>query len=1034
MRKFKTLISFLIILKLMNSALCLMQSESTHSHAKESDGNPLENSTDSKKPSYTENDPIIDPEKEEEEEHPNEAYVIYFIVITLLIGSICREITKKTSLPYTPQLLLIGLVLGSYYKYLGTIGISLDKILSMNPKAILFIFIPILIFESAFNVEQFILKREFWQVILLAVPGVFIGLFMIGFAFRIILGYGDEFSWSACFMFASIICATDPVAVVALLKSIGTPHKFNVLLEGESLLNDGSAMVFYLMFKAIFEGHNSGIFSSIFLFVYLSFGGVFMGVLGGFLVILWMKKIVKDEILNMNLIVISCYMTFFVSEFYLEVSGIIAIVTLGVFMGRYARVSMHPSSEHSIHSILSYLQYALESILFVITGAFIGKDVIGDGLQTIDEVDVLKMIIFFFLMTIARFLMLLILKYPINKTGWEISNKDIVILTYGGLRGAIALSLGLMVAVNEHYTQRYREIVIFYITTMITLTVILNGLSIKYVIQKINFIPEEPIKHKIQEGIKKQLIIGVFERKNVFLQNKFLQMASWEEIIKISNFKEDIMELKETNEKTKKNLLELKDSKEPLLGNNEHLIETRFRFYQLLKAEIWNTFEQSLCSSKTVNKLNDMIDLCSENIERPIWIWNCISSEFLTLETIQTCVNNKDLFLLGYFFKKYLTSELLHNYELLFTLITGFRNINDTRKSLPINLDYIKLVFAEINVDLKNCEDYLFHLMEVFPDLTKAIQEKHAAKMLLNTQKSLLEEFLKKGTITTEECHDLVDKIDKKLKFLEISPSQWVIPNIDKLQLICPIFQKLSPDLFKLIKENRLFKEFPPKTDILLKDKIMTGVFIIIKGVVVEEDEIISGSQGMGAVLNFGNVINKSGNSLTTVRSIGNVSTFFIPNQTLLYIMGQDKDFEEAIYRQACFYLFRKEKLKIELDENKIHDILNFCVFKTYEKDTLVEMNYGGYLFSGSLQEYDYENKEINQIFKANCFIPSKKMDYKCLTEVKLFKFTENIEEHEYESFRASVKITGKDSFANLYTAEQDIDRLYNHIERRILA
>ena len=83
---------------------------------------------------------------------------------------------------------------------------------------------------------------------ILAIPGVMIGLLLTGLSFHSLLGYGKEFSWSAVLMFSSIISATDPVAVVALLKELGTPTKFNILLEGESLMNDGTAMVFYLVF------------------------------------------------------------------------------------------------------------------------------------------------------------------------------------------------------------------------------------------------------------------------------------------------------------------------------------------------------------------------------------------------------------------------------------------------------------------------------------------------------------------------------------------------------------------------------------------------------------------------------------------------------------------------------------------------------------------------------------------------------------------------------------------------------------------
>jgi NhaP-type Na+/H+ or K+/H+ antiporter len=109
---------------------------------------------------------------------------------------------------------------------------------------ILFIFIPVLIFESSFNCDWYIFKRVIINVFLLAGPGVLLGSFMLAISLKIFLGYTD-ITWAGALTMGSILCATDPVAVVALLKELGASARLNTLIEGESLLNDGTAMVFY---------------------------------------------------------------------------------------------------------------------------------------------------------------------------------------------------------------------------------------------------------------------------------------------------------------------------------------------------------------------------------------------------------------------------------------------------------------------------------------------------------------------------------------------------------------------------------------------------------------------------------------------------------------------------------------------------------------------------------------------------------------------------------------------------------------------
>ena len=122
------------------------------------------------------------------------------------------------------------------------------------------------------------------------------------------------------------------------------------------------------------------------------------------LTVLWIKKIARDDLLSTNITFFACYALFFVSEIYLKVSGVIAIVTLGVLMGKFGKVSINPESEHYLHSVWSYLHFLLESILFIITGVFIGKYFF-KGFHTITYNDGYKMIAFFLLLLIARYIM-----------------------------------------------------------------------------------------------------------------------------------------------------------------------------------------------------------------------------------------------------------------------------------------------------------------------------------------------------------------------------------------------------------------------------------------------------------------------------------------------------------------------------------------------------------------------------------------------------------------------------------------------------
>jgi len=137
-----------------------------------------------------------------------------------MIGGFLREFNKKTKFPYTPLVVIVGILMGHYMNLLGVIGKTVEIASGINPHLLLFVFIPVLIFESAYNCNWYVFKKAMLNIILLAGPGVLIGAVMIAFTLKLLLGY-SELSWPGVLMMGSILSATDPVAVVALLKELG---------------------------------------------------------------------------------------------------------------------------------------------------------------------------------------------------------------------------------------------------------------------------------------------------------------------------------------------------------------------------------------------------------------------------------------------------------------------------------------------------------------------------------------------------------------------------------------------------------------------------------------------------------------------------------------------------------------------------------------------------------------------------------------------------------------------------------------------
>jgi NhaP-type Na+/H+ or K+/H+ antiporter len=134
-------------------------------------------------------------------------------------------------------------------------------------------------------------------------------------------------------MLGAILSATDPVAVVALLKELGVSKRFSTLIEGESLLNDGTAMVVFEVFFSMAEGEDMGVSDIVVIFLRLSVGGPLMGLLFSFVMSHWIRRVFDDPVIEIALTFITTYLLFWTCEASgAHVSGILALVTMGLYM------------------------------------------------------------------------------------------------------------------------------------------------------------------------------------------------------------------------------------------------------------------------------------------------------------------------------------------------------------------------------------------------------------------------------------------------------------------------------------------------------------------------------------------------------------------------------------------------------------------------------------------------------------------------------------------------------------------------------
>jgi NhaP-type Na+/H+ or K+/H+ antiporter len=900
----------------------------------------------------------------------NQVIMVFTILGTLILSAFCREIKKMTGIPYTPLLLVAGMLAGGHSDMLWEFGQGLDLIMDIDPHAILLIFIPILVFEAAYNTDLYFFKKEFYQVLLLAGPGVAIGAVMLGFVFQYILEYGNEETFGknifGALTFSSIVCATDTVAVLALLKELGTPKYFSALFEGENLINDATAMVLYMVFSNLYKAKGMTAIGAVLQFLRLSLGGVVLGFVVFVVVYCWLSRITKDKILVITLTVVFSYLTFYLAENVVMVSGLISVVVLGVFMAMYSKMRMPPETGEMVHTVISFIQFCLESILFIITGVFIGKKFLFENKNTLDETDYTKSLLFFLFMNIARYLMINMLLPLINKTGYPLNWKDVIVLSYGGVRGALGLALALIIYRDPEYSNRFKDIVLFYISVVIVLTVIFNGLTIGFVMRLINFAPINPLTYKIKNNVLKNVVISTFKKQETIRNNKFLRLANWDEVKDMTGIEKlvkqqtkEALQIQNLNLKAVKQLENLSPNKQPLNiedYDKTEVQEVRLRFYTLIKSVLHEKYEEDFCSMAALKEINEACETCIEELQKPMWLWEYVSQEIISVEQILSLMWWRNIPIISLFSSSWLSSFFLATYEKLTVIVMVLNQILEDEHDIPLNPAIIHLVNQEVYKNKAEFEKRLFHICDMFPEFIQNVQNKQAAQILLNSQKSILHD----SYVSEEDFYQLSTKVDKEISRLAIKSYNWGNKEINELELIEPSFSKLNKDSLQRIRDSCIKCGFRTGQNIYGKGDPVPGIYIIIKGMV--EDTLALDCKktlGVGSIVSFANVVKADGKSLTNLNCIHDCMTYLVPRDVIMAIAEEDRNFQNYIYKSALEYYLRiygEVGYNQKLNDNMISILVHSSEMITKQAGEMLSVDGGGFLYRGSLKPTAQDN------------------------------------------------------------------------------
>lgn len=289
------------------------------------------------------------------------------VVILLGVTLIVALTSRRLHLPYTLLLVLVGLVI-------GILPILIQ--VRLEPNLVLFLFLPALLFEGAWNVEIEQLIADWLPVLLLAVPGLVLSLVLVAAAMH----WGTGLPWLLALLLGAMVSPTDPVAVISLLRQLGMTDRLRTIVEGESLFNDGVGtaafqLVLLLLLASLgltaATSDTSAWMTTLSAF-WLMFGGLALGLVVGWIFARFLR-LVDERLIEITVTFCVAYGVYILGTI-IQTSGLLAVVGAGLVMGSYGRrIGMSEHTRVGADTVWEFIAYLANSFLFLLVGIEIGE-------------------------------------------------------------------------------------------------------------------------------------------------------------------------------------------------------------------------------------------------------------------------------------------------------------------------------------------------------------------------------------------------------------------------------------------------------------------------------------------------------------------------------------------------------------------------------------------------------------------------------------------------------------------------------------
>ncbi len=410
---------------------------------------------------------------------------VMVIITFLMIAVFSSILLKRIKFPYTIGLVVIGILFGALafkWELLAPL-----RNIELSPDLILFIILPTLIFDAAIDIDVTTLRKNIIPILVLAIFGLLVSTGIIGVGLNLL----TPLSMVGALVFGALISATDPVAVIALFREIGAPKRLTTLIDGESLFNDATAIVLFTILMAPFMSEHSEAISfggAMIKFVIVLAGGLAVGTAIGYVGAATLQIEKSNLLLQITVSLLMAYVSFIVAEHFLHVSGVMSTLAAGLVFRIRSESTIKRSNIETVEHFWDYFTFVANSFVFLLLGLteihIFTKS--GNPLTAFKTFLIVAPIVI-----IARaagvYMLIPIYNKLIKKDNFKISSSYQTVLFWGGLRGAVPVALVL--AIPTDFPNR--ELIIHYTMWFILFTLLVQGTTIKRLMEKLGIKPDK---------------------------------------------------------------------------------------------------------------------------------------------------------------------------------------------------------------------------------------------------------------------------------------------------------------------------------------------------------------------------------------------------------------------------------------------------------------------------------------------------------------------------------------------------------------